>query len=174
MPRIPTTKIRLAAPTAVLALALAGCGAQAPAAGPKPAPDFTLKTPAGGAVSLAEMKGKVVLLDFWATWCLPCHEAIPVLERLHRRFGRDGFVVVGVNVDEETGPVGSFMRRFRMSYPVGLDTDMAVLSAYRVRGIPNMFLLDRKGRIRKHWIGLDDALEGVLEAEIRSLLQEKA
>jgi len=116
----------------------------------------------------------VVLLDFWATWCEPCHDSIPVFERLHRRYFDRGFLVLGVNVDGSSDYVPEFVRRFQMTYPVLLDDELRVMRSYKVRGIPNMFLLDKKGRIRKHWVGIDEDLERTVESAVQSLLNEQA
>ena len=167
--RIPRSLVFLAALGGLM-----GCGVLIEDAGPKLAPDFTLKTVDGKSLTLSDIRGKVVLIDFWATWCEPCHDSIPVFERFHKEYREEGFVVLGVNVDGDSEYVPNFVRRFRMTYPVLLDEGLAVMRSYRVRGLPNMFLLDKNGRVRKHWIGIDDALEGVMETQIQILLDEDA
>ncbi|MBI4056243.1 MAG: TlpA family protein disulfide reductase [Elusimicrobia bacterium] len=138
------------------------------------APDFHLKTLSGQPFRLADLKGQVVLLDFWATWCDACTGSIPVFEKFYHRHKRGGFKVVGVNVDAVAKPVLEFVSRYRMSYPVILDPQNMVMEKYRVRALPNLFLIDRKGLVRHHWVGFDVSLETVLEDKIQKLLKEKA
>jgi cytochrome c biogenesis protein CcmG/thiol:disulfide interchange protein DsbE len=118
-------------------------------------------------VHLADQRGKVVLLDFWATWCGPCARATPALVQLSHRFRSRGLVVVGVNVDQE-GPeiVPAFMRRYGVDYPVVYDNN-GVSDRYNVRNLPTTVLIDRQGRIRSAHAGtdIDD-----LTSEIESLL----
>lgn len=144
-----------------------------PAASPM-ASDFSLPvvTPDGRSgpdrLRLADQRGKVVLLDFWATWCGPCARTTPMLVRLARRFRERGLVVWGVNVDQY-GPeaVPMFMRRFRVDYPVVYDSG-AVSEQYNVRALPTVVLIDRQGRIRKVHTGA--AGEDDLADEIEALL----
>jgi thiol-disulfide isomerase/thioredoxin len=117
---------------------------------------------------LADQRGKVVLLDFWATWCGPCQASTPVLVRLNRRFGARGLVVMGINVDQE-GPqvIPFFVRRFGVDYPVLYD-DGAVSERYHVTGLPTAVLIDRQGRIQRVHVGQADERE--LADQIESLL----
>lgn len=138
------------------------------------APDFELRSIDGKAFRLASLKGNVVLMDFWATWCEPCRDSAPLFQRLFESYRKEGFHVVGVNVDAEADEIPGFLAEHRVSYSVILDPDNAVSRLYRVRGIPNLFLIDKQGRVRKHWVGWDDSLKQVLESEIQTLLREKA
>lgn len=125
-------------------------------------------------MTLDSLRGKVVLVDFWATWCGPCQDTIPVLETLYRRYNAEGFTVIGVNVDGGSDGVADFIKHFNMTYPVVLDNDQSVGELYQVHGIPNMFLLDRDGRVRKHWVGEDEDLGQTVETEVKVLLNQKA
>jgi peroxiredoxin len=138
------------------------------------APDFTLPVVTadgaahGDRMRLADQRGKVVLLDFWATWCRPCRMSTPALVHLFARYRQRGLVVIGINVDDG-GPeiVPEFMRRFAIDYPVLYD-EGRTQSAYNVRALPTAVLIDRQGRIRRVHQGvaseedLADQIEGLL------------
>jgi thiol-disulfide isomerase/thioredoxin len=114
---------------------------------PPPAPAVTLSDLDGRARALADFRGQVVFLNFWATWCVPCRQEMPALEMLYRTYRDRGFVVLGVNFREATREVRAFMDDARLTFPALLDTDAKVSEAFRVRGLPVSFLLDRQGRI---------------------------
>jgi peroxiredoxin len=133
--------------------------AEAPAAPElgRPAPDFTLPDLAGKPVRLTAFQGKkVVLINFWATWCPPCREEMPTLERIARA-RRDALEVLGVNIDSG-GPakVRAFVRELGISFPILLDPDLAVGKLYRLRGLPSSFVVDREGIVRFREIGYRD------------------
>jgi peroxiredoxin len=107
---------------------------------------FTAATPDGGGVRLAELAGRVVLLNFWATWCEPCREEMPAMERLARAYGPRGLVVLALSVDRDAASVvPSFLRRHGLTFRVGLDPDQAIARLYRVWALPSTFILDRTG-----------------------------
>jgi peroxiredoxin len=109
-------------------------------------PEFSLSTPAGRTVSLAGLRGHVVLLNFWATWCLDCRQEMPALEALHRRFGPRGLAVVGVNAREGLTVARDYARELGLTFPLVLDADGAVMVRYGVIGLPTTFLIGRDGR----------------------------
>ena len=112
------------------------------------APDFALATPDGKQnLSLASLRGKVVLLNFWATWCPPCREEMPSMERLSQEFKDQGLAVVAVDLQESPKQVARFMKDFRLSFPAALDADGKVAARYQVRALPSTFLVDRAGRV---------------------------
>ena len=124
------------------------------------APDFTLKDLGGKLVKLSDYKGKVVLLNFWATWCGPCKDEIPDLVKVHDLFKKKGFVVLGISLDDEPQvDVPPFVSSFKkatgviINYPLLIGDDMIGDSYGGIRGIPTTFLIDRKGIIRKKYIG---------------------
>jgi thiol-disulfide isomerase/thioredoxin len=141
---------------------------------PRQAEDFTLPLVSADGRSgpdrmrLGDQRGKVVLLDFWATWCRPCQVTTPILARLHTRYRDRGLVVMGVNVDQE-GPeaVPFFARRFGVNYPVVWD-DGAVSSRWQIRALPTLMLIDRQGWIRYEHTGSDTERE--LAEQIEKLL----
>ncbi len=117
---------------------------------------------------LGDQRGKVVLLDFWATWCRPCRITTPMLVRLGHRFHDRGLVVMGINIDQEgPGIVPDFAQHFGIDYPVLYD-NAAVADRYGVHSLPTMILIDRTGRIRQVHVGV--ATEGQLADQIEDLL----
>lgn len=141
------------------------------------APGFSVeRVDGGGAVALEELRGRVVLLDFWATWCGPCRETLPAIERLHRKYGAEGLEVVSLNRD---GPpvdrpaLQRFAARYGLSFPIYVDHGQ-VAGLYKVDSIPHLVLVDRHGLVREEHTGVFrvSALEADLDAEIRALLAE--
>jgi peroxiredoxin len=109
-------------------------------------PEFTLKDLSGKSWTFAELRGKVVLVNFWATWCPPCRKEMPDLETLYGRFGSKGLVVLGIS-DEEAAKVGPFIRERKISFPVLLDPGRKVNDEFVVQGIPESFVFDREGKL---------------------------
>jgi thiol-disulfide isomerase/thioredoxin len=130
-----------------------------PPALPRPAPAASLKTLSGTPASLASMKGKVVLVDFWATWCKPCVETMPELQKLHDKYSSKGFSVVGVSIDEKGArDVEPFLAKRKFTYPMLLD-QAGNWQKWGVRAIPALFLLDKNGQIVRQWTGKADKKE---------------
>ena len=120
------------------------------------APDFSLpQVGSGKAFHLNAQRGKVVLVDFWATWCGPCRMAIPHLIELQKEYGKKGFTMVGVSLDQQGEPVvGPFYQQWKMNYPVVIDSDGSVARNYGgIRSIPTAVLIDRKGKIINGFVG---------------------
>ncbi len=111
------------------------------------AEDFTVPMPGGGRFRLADHRGKVVLVNFWATWCPPCREEMPAMERLFRRHRDSGFVMVAVSVDADPKVVAPFLKRHEFTFAVGLDPEMDLANAYGVRALPSSFVVDRAGHL---------------------------
>ena len=118
------------------------------------ASDFTLEALDGTDVSLGDYRGSVVLINFWATWCTPCHAEIPDIEQAYRTREDDGFVVLGVSVEQSRASVEPFVEFVGMTYPVLLDEMGQVYKMYRVPGLPMSILLDQDGVIQVRHIGL--------------------
>lgn len=116
---------------------------------PLAAEPFTLPAPGGAKVRLADFQGQVIFLNFWATWCPPCKEEMPAMERLYRKLKARGFVVLAVSIDApgSEAEVAAFLREHRLTYPVALDAKMEVARLYRVRALPSTYLIDRQGKI---------------------------
>ena len=130
--------------------------------------DFTLKNLDGEEVSLSDYEGKVVVINFWATWCPPCRAEIPDLEAAHQTFAEEGLVILGVNVEDPARAVEPFLAEMGMTYPVVLDETGKVMKDYRTPGLPTSVILDREGVIRARHVGvltaeqLDNYLQQVL------------
>jgi cytochrome c biogenesis protein CcmG/thiol:disulfide interchange protein DsbE len=157
--------ILLAAPLLAAGLVLAPNASAA-----DKAPDYALKAASDGKVQkLADLKGKVVLLDFWATWCPPCREEIPDFVSLQKQYGKQGLQVVGISVDKGgTEGVVKFMDENKINYPI-LMSEGATEKAYGgIRAIPTTFLIDRKGNIVKKYIG--GTSKETFEKDLKALL----
>jgi peroxiredoxin len=113
---------------------------------PQSAKDFRVSTPDDRAIGLADFKGKVVFLNFWATWCKPCEEEMPSMERLHQQYKDKGLVVLAVSEDADGASVVSpYVKKRGLTFPVGLDPKMSVAHLYGVWALPSTFIIDRQG-----------------------------
>ena len=136
------------------------------------APDFTLRSVGGANVRLAEQRGQVVLVNFWATWCGPCLQEMPHLNRLHDRYRASGFVLLGVNIDDDPRAATALAIKLGLRFPVLLDTDKKVSRVYDMSAMPATLLIDRDGRVRHIHRGYRDGVEKTYEEQVRSLLKE--
>jgi peroxiredoxin len=135
------------------------------------APDFTLLQLDGQTLRLSSYRGKVVLLDFWATWCVPCREEIPHFVELQDKYRADGFEIIGVSMDDGPGPVRSFYQEFHLNYPVAMGNAKIGELYGGVLGLPIAFLLDRDGRVYAKHIGATKP--EIIEKEVVALLQTR-
>lgn len=133
------------------------------------APDFTLPQLDGKTLQLSSLRGKVVLLDFWATWCDPCREEIPHFVELQQKYGNQGLQIVGVSMDDSIDPVRPFAQKFQINYPVVMGNATIGELYGGVLGLPIAFMIGRDGRIDQKHIGATNA--AVFESEIVRLLQ---
>jgi len=136
------------------------------------APDFSLPQLTGERLELSAYRGKIVLLDFWATWCDPCREEIPRFVDLQNKYGSLGFQIIGVSMDDEPGSVRDFCQRFKMNYPVVMGNAKIGELYGGVLGLPIAFLIGRDGRIYARHIGATDI--SVFDREIVNLAQSKS
>jgi len=123
------------------------------------APDFSVADIDGKKFSLSDYKGKVVLLDFWATWCTPCRAEIPHFVEMQQQLGPRGFQVIGISMDEDAKPVKDFYQQFKINYPVAIGDEKLAQSFGGVLGLPVNFIIDRDGRILKKFLGATDVSE---------------
>ncbi len=156
-----------------LLLLIWGCTSQADNDEPSDrAPQFALKDLTGHTLRLKDLKGKVVLLNFFATWCAPCRQEIPDLERLYKRFNDQGLEIVGISLDMEGAPLlNPFVQHYGITYPIVLGTREVVVDYGGIRGIPTSFLIDRDGRVAKHFEGFRPV--HVFEQSVLELLGKK-
>ncbi len=162
--------LALGATGTALALGLPAVQAAVPTA--SPAPDFTLRTLEGPNLRLLEQRGKVVLLNFWATWCGPCREEMPQLNRLYEKYRPSGFTLLGVNVDEDSRNAAGIAGQMGVKFPVLLDSDKRVSKLYDLSAMPSTVLIDRDGRVRFLHRGYKSGTENEYEQQIRALLRE--
>ncbi|MHB1007612.1 MAG: TlpA family protein disulfide reductase [Chloroflexota bacterium] len=149
---------RFAALFLALALLLVACGggqAAAPKVG-QPAPDLTLTSLDGQTLKLSELRGKVVLLNFWATYCDPCKAEMPALEKIYKEVRDNGGVVIGVDQKEPSGTVKKFIAEYGLTFPVALDEKGAASDTYAVQYIPTTYVLDKQGVVRYMKVGQMD------------------
>jgi peroxiredoxin len=164
--------LRALAWTALAAAAMAGSAASAavtPAAG---APDFTLPTLGGPNLRLQEQRGRVVMINFWASWCGPCRDEMPQLARLYDKYRASGFTVLAVNIDEDPHKAANVAQQLGMRFPVLLDTGKQVSRLYDLSAMPSTVLVDRDGRVRYVHRGYRDGYAETYDRQIRELLRE--
>jgi len=149
-------------------VALAACHRAGSAGALKEAPLFTLKDLDGHALRLSDLRGKVVILDFWATWCEPCKEEIPHLIDLQNHYGAQGLQVLGISMDDGEDPVRAFQQKYKMNYPVAVGTSSLADQYGGVLGLPITFVIDKQGQIVARHIGATKPT--VFEEEIKRLL----
>ena len=137
-----------------------------------PAPDFTLPDLNGKMVSLADYRGKVVLLNIWATWCPPCVEEMPSMEKLYQELKDEGFEILAVSIDESGAEaVIPFVKKHRLGFPALLDTKGSIKSLYQITGVPESFIIGKEGIIAEKVIGPRDwATPGAVQS-FRNLIQ---
>ena len=138
-----------------------------------PTPGFTLSDPAGKKVSLKDFRGKVVMLNFWATWCAPCREEMPTMERLYQEFKNKGFVIVAVDVKDNKTDALAFITEFKLTYPVVFDPEGAVGLLYGAWALPATYLIGFRGEgVARMWGPADWYSPGAREL-IQALLNQK-
>lgn len=135
-----------------------------------PAPDFTLQLFDGGTFRLSEQRGKVVVINFWASWCQPCKDEAPDLERTWRRYRDKGVIFVGVNWSDTEAKARAYLKEFDITYPNGPDLGRRIGQKYRIQGVPETFFVDRQGNVRR--VVIRPLTEAELVAEIERLLGE--
>jgi peroxiredoxin len=136
------------------------------------APDFTLKSNAGENLRLSEYRGEVVLINFWASWCGPCRQEMPLLSELHDKYHALGFTVLGVNVEADTRKARKLLEEQPVSFPVVFDSDSVVSKQYNVVAMPSTVLVDRDGNLRYLHKGYKPGLENVYQQQVRDLIRE--
>ena len=160
-------KNRIAAIVAVVAIAMpafAGTGSAAPS--------FTLGSNGGKEISLAQYKGQAVMINFWASWCGPCREEMPLLESIYKKYNRLGFTMLGVNVEPDSKAANDWLKQTPVSFPILYDTDSKVSKLYEVAGMPSTVIIDRNGTLRVLHRGYKPGDENEYMDSIRALIRE--
>jgi thiol-disulfide isomerase/thioredoxin len=159
----------------LIASLLAACAFAAPARAAQPgeaAPPFALPTASGDTVALAGLRGRVVYVDFWASWCGPCRRSFPWMNAMHERYGSEGLTIVGVNVDKRRADAERFLRDTPARFTIVYDAQGTAPAAYDVKGMPSSYLIDRHGGVVVVEEGFRDDRREALEARIRALLAQ--
>lgn len=151
---------------------LSHCAKEGKAPFPASAPDFTLKTLDGQEMTLSKLRGKVVLLDFWATWCGPCRESIPHLIQLYKTYQEKGLEVIGMNMDRgDIDTVRHFVKSMDIPYPILVTTEDVVRN-YGVTGLPTTIFIDKTGKIREKIPGFSSTIAKQMAARAEELTSE--
>lgn len=137
------------------------------------APDFTLDLLGGGQVSLSELRGQVVMVNLWASWCPPCRAEMPAIESVYRAYKDLGLVVLGVNTtfQDSQADAAAFIQGFGLTFPIPLDRDGSVSRRYQLRGLPSTYFIDRRGVIRSVVIG-GPMNAATIQSKVEALLRE--
>jgi thiol-disulfide isomerase/thioredoxin len=151
---------------------IASAASVAPLASGTPAPAFQLGSADGRAVDLVGLKGKVVMINFWASWCGPCRKEMPILEQLNKQYRGKGLTLIGVNVEPDSKAAMNWLKETPVSFPILFDTDSKVSKLYQVAGMPNTVILDRKGTVRYIHRGYQAGAENEYLDQIRQLIRE--
>ncbi len=136
------------------------------------APDFTLKSSSGKNLKLSEHRGQVVMINFWASWCGPCRQELPLLNRLHEQYRKAGFTLLGVNVDDQPQAAQDMARQLGIGFPVLFDNDKLISRRYDVDAMPSTLLIDRDGKVRYVHRGFRPGYEARYETQIKELLKQ--
>jgi len=138
-----------------------------------PAPAFQLSGRGGKAIDLSQYKGQVVMINFWATWCGPCRQEMPLLEDIYKKYKPMGFTLVGVNVEPKPVEVEAWLAKQKpVSFPIAFDTESKVSKMYKVLGMPSTVFIDRKGNVRVMHKGYKPGDENFYLTQIRTMLKE--
>ena len=158
--------------TAILVSMLCATSALALDAGAR-LPEIGISDLAGRRVDLASLQGKVAVIDFWATWCAPCKQELPVLQKLYDKYKGRGLMVVGVSVDQDAANVGPFVKQLHLTFPIAHDKGHSVADRYRPPRMPSSYVVDRHGVIRYVHGGFRSGDDSKLESEINTLLAQQ-
>jgi len=138
----------------------------------QPATDFVLRSIGGANIRLSEHHGEVVLINFWATWCGPCRQEMPLLDELHAKYQRAGFTLLGVNIDATAAQAGEMARALKVNYPLLIDSRQEVSRSYVIGSMPMTILIDRQGVVRYVSQGFKPGYEKRYAGWLRELLNE--
>jgi len=138
------------------------------------APNFKIpRLEVKGQIDLKRYRGKVVYVDFWASWCGPCRQSLPILNQIRKDYKKNGFEVIAINLDEERDDAMDFLKQYPVSYPTARDTTGKVPESYGLQGMPTAYLIDRKGRVQLVHEGFKKSDDSELRHHIKKLLAQK-
>jgi thiol-disulfide isomerase/thioredoxin len=144
------------------------------ATGKSAAPDFTLNARGGQQITLSKLKGQVVMINFWATWCGPCRQEMPLLENIYKKYNKLGFTLLGVNVEPDPKAADAFLaKQTPVTFPILYDTESKVTGLYEVNSMPSTVIVDRQGNVRMLHRGYKAGDENEYLDQIRTLIREK-
>lgn len=138
----------------------------------KPAPDFTLKSMSGENVKLSELRGNVVMINFWASWCGPCRQEMPLLDEFYKKYSKLGFVLLGVNVEEDSSKAANYLKEVPVSFPILYDNTNEVSKMYDIDAMPSTVLVDRNGNMRFLHRGYKPGDENEYKKLMKKLMRE--
>lgn len=137
-----------------------------------PAPDFTLKSSDGSNIRLSEQKGNIVLINFWASWCGPCRQEMPLLEEIQKKYSKLGFTILGVNVDKDQAKADKLLKDIPVTFPVLYDNEGKVSKLFDIDSMPTTVIVDQDGNIRFHHRGFKPGVENYYINQIKTLIKE--
>lgn len=135
------------------------------------APDFTLRSSTGKNLKLSEYRGQVVMINFWATWCAPCRQEMPHLNRLYEQYRKAGFMLLGVNIDDNPRAAEAMAAHLKIRFPVLYDTGKQVSKRYDVDAMPSTVIVDRDGKVQYIHRGYRSGTEQIYETKVREILK---
>jgi peroxiredoxin len=169
----PVRLVTVFALTVVVTLGFSGiAGASQKTLDGSQAPNFTLKSRSGKNLKLSDFRGQVVMLNFWASWCGPCRTEMPILEKMYKRYSKLGFVILGVNTEQDTSKANAYLRDIKVSFPILYDTDSKVSKLYKNRAMPTTIMIDRNGKMRYMHEGYKSGYERDYKKQVKKLIRE--
>jgi thiol-disulfide isomerase/thioredoxin len=139
----------------------------------QPAPSFALPAELSGNVSLAQLKGKVVYLDFWASWCGPCRQSFPWMNEMHAKYGSKGLVILAINVDANTADAKKFLGETPAVFEIAYDAKGVTPKAFGIKGMPTSYLIDRTGKVLSTHTGFNPSKKSEIEAALKHALENE-
>lgn len=136
------------------------------------APDFTLKSNSGKNIRLSDLRGQVVMINFWASWCGPCRQEMPILDQLYKRYSKLGFTLIGVNVEQDSGKANAYLKDIPVSFPILYDTANQTSKLYNINAMPTTVMVDRNGNMRFIHHGYKPGYENDYKKQIKALIRE--
>lgn len=168
--RIIFNLLFLITPCLILAAPLASASTVESSLTTKKAPDFTLPTIDGKTVTLSELRGQVVYVDFWATWCPPCRKSFPWMQKMHDRYAKTGLKIIAISLDGKRELIDDFLKSNPVSFTIAHDPKGESADAYKLIGMPSSYIIDRHGNIQQSHAGFRNDDKDKLEAQIKAVL----